>query len=82
MIGGAVFLMKLHFFESNEEKVIVELGEAEMIQKHKTQVIVEYVLVFAVVVLALIASNFLGRAKGAFQQHFDTCKDNIPGVGN
>ena len=43
----------------------------------KAQAVMEYFLIFTLVLAAVLASNFLGRVKGAFENYYNTAQNEI-----
>ncbi|MBU1998965.1 MAG: hypothetical protein ABIG46_00695 [Candidatus Omnitrophota bacterium] len=48
-------------------------------QAKKAQAVAEYVLILSVVLVALIASAFIAKSRGAFNTAFDTAAGKITG---
>ena len=48
-----------------------------MTKKQKAQVVFEYVIIFAVVIVALIGSRFVSRIKDSLNDYFDQCEEVI-----
>jgi len=43
----------------------------------KTQVVFEYVIIFAIIIVAIATISFLPKIKGNFSNHYDKCVDVI-----
>lgn len=45
--------------------------------KLRGQALIEYLIIFAIVIAGLITTAFLTKGKGYFERHFNQCRDNI-----
>jgi len=43
----------------------------------KSQVVLEYIVIFAIIIVAIAAVGFLPSIKGNFSSHYDECVDVI-----
>lgn len=46
-------------------------------KRRKAQVVIEYVLIFAIVIVAIVSVGFLPKIKANFSNHYDKCVDVI-----
>ena len=63
--GGAVFFIKGQKMKTKNRKF------------NKSQVVFEYVIIFAIIIVALATISFLPKIKGNFSNHYDKCVDVI-----
>ncbi|MCF7916272.1 MAG: hypothetical protein K9L61_00650 [Candidatus Omnitrophica bacterium] len=57
-------------------------NKTKMKKKQKAQAILEYTIVFAIVLAALVASSFFMDVKTMSRQHLRDAVTQIPGVGS
>jgi len=46
-------------------------------KRRKAQVVIEYVLIFAIMIVAIVSVGFLPKIKANFSSHYDKCVDVI-----